>query len=111
MSFGEINELTKEQLVSALLGFFKVEELYGQIKYVPLSLCKRIGNKLWLTFLVTLSKVDIFKVRYKLMKSFHLNGAVHTISKGISPQKLSDIEQINIDGNDEYYQLIIIVRR
>ncbi len=106
-----INELTKKQLVSVMSRHFKVEELYGQIKYVPLSLLKRIGKKLWLTFLMVLSKIDIFKVRYRLITPLHLDGAVHTVSEGISPQKLSAIEQISIDGNGEHYQLIIVARR
>ena len=106
-----INELTKKQLVSLLSKRFKVEEIYGQIKYVPLSLSKRIGKKLWLTFLVILSKIDVFKVRYRLVKSFHLNGAIHIVSEGISPQKLSDIERIGLDDKSEYYQLIIIARK
>ena len=106
-----INELSKEQLVSVLSKRFRVEELYGQLKYVPLSLSKRIGKKLWLAFLLVLSKIDIFKVRYRLVKDLRLNSAVHTVSDGISPLKLSGIRRISIDGNDEYYQIIIVVRK
>jgi len=106
-----IGELTKNQLITLISRYFKLEELYGQMKYVPLSWSKRITQKLWLSFLRVLAKVDILKIRYWMMNSFRLNCAVNAVNKSFSTMELTDIEKTDFEDGNSYYQLIVVARR
>ena len=106
-----IGELTKKQLMTLISRYFKLEELYGQIKYVPLSWRKRLIQKLWLSFLRVLNKIDILKIRYWVVNSFRLNGAVNAVNKSLSTMVETDMEKTAFEDENEYYQLIVVARK
>ena len=106
-----VGELTKKELMALISRHFKLEELYGQIKYVPLSWSKKLARILWHSFLETLSKIDIFKIRYWVVNRFRLDGAVNAVNKSFSTQELTDIEKSGFEDENEYYQLIVVARK
>lgn len=106
-----IGELTKKQLMALISRYFKLEELYGQMKYVPLSWRKRLIQKLWLSFLRVLSKVDILNIRYWVVKTFRLTGAVSAINESLSTMVETGMEKTGFEDENEYYQLLVVARK
>ncbi len=106
-----IGELTKKELMGLISRYFKLEKLYGQIKYVPLSSGKRLTQKLWLFFLKALNKLDIFKIRYWVVQKLHLDEAVNVVNKSFSTMEQTDIENSDFEDENSYYQLIVVARK
>ena len=106
-----IGELTKKELLGLISRYFKLEELYGQIRYIPLSWNKKLARGLWHIFLEVLSRVDIFGVRYWVVKRFGLDAAVDAVNEGFSTQEETGIEKSDFEDENEYYQLIVIARK
>ena len=105
------NELTKSELLTLVSKYFNIEQLYGQLRYIPLSLAKVVGKWLWLSFLTILGRLDVLKVRYWIMKTFHLEEAISVVNRGISAMKLSSIDKITPNNKSQYFQLILVARK
>jgi ubiquinone/menaquinone biosynthesis C-methylase UbiE len=106
-----IGEMTKKELLSVISKYFKLQDIYGQQRYVPLSLFQKINKALWLGFLVTLGKVDILKLRYRLAKIFHLDSKVDAVNSGLSVMKDTGMEKTDFTDHNDFYQLMIIARK
>lgn len=94
-----IVELTKSEFLELISKYFKVDEVYGQIKYKPLSWSKRL-----ITFVI---KVDLFKFRYKVISKLRLKN----INKAFSCIDLSAIEKIGCEDENNYFIIIAVARK
>jgi len=106
-----IGELTKKELLELISRYFKPEELYGHLKYVPLPRQKRFIKKLWISFTETLAKLDILGLRYRLLGFFHLNKRLGTFSHSLSTIVETDMEKSDFHTENEYYQLLVVARK
>ena len=106
-----IGELTKKELLNLISRYFKLEELYGHLKYVPLPRRKRLIKKLWVSFVIALSKLDIFGIRYWVVKRLYLNGAVKSVSQSLSTMVETGMKKSDFEDENDYYQLIVVARK
>lgn len=95
-----INELSKKELVAILRRNFKLEEIYGQTKYVILPWYKKI--------IKLIAKLDIFKIRRKIVQLLKLNFFFH---KHLAPMEYSSIEKVDFDSPNDYYVLIAVCKK
>lgn len=106
-----IGELTKKELLNLISRYFKLEEIYGHLKYMPIPNRKRLFKKLWAAFTLALSKIDISGVRYWVLKKFNLNNAVRTVGQSLSTMVETGIEKSDFRDENEYYQLLVVARK
>lgn len=95
-----INELSKKELVAILKQNFKLEDIYGQTRYVMLPWYKKI--------IKLIAKLDIFKIRRKIVQFLKLNFFFH---KHLAPMAYSSIEKVEFDSPNNYYVLIAVCRK
>jgi len=95
-----IHELSKKEFVNLLQKYFKLEELYGQTKFVVLPWYKRI--------IKTLMKLDVFKLRRIIVKVFGLKLFIH---KNFSPMKYTPLEKVDFDSKNDFYMLVGFCRK
>ena len=105
-----VGELTKKELINLLAKYFELEELYGHLRYVPLPRRKHFTKKLWVSFTEALGKLDIFGIRYWVIKRLRLNSAVKTVSQSLSTIFETDMEKSDFEDENEYYQLLVVAR-
>ena len=94
-----IHELSKKEFVDMLQKYFKLDELYGQTKFVVLPWYKR--------FIKFLMKLDIFKLRRIIVKAFGLKLFIH---KSFSPMKATALEKVDADSKNDFYVLVAVCR-
>ena len=111
MNKHHIGELTKKGLLELISRYFKPEELYGHLKYVPLPWWKRLTKKLWVSFLGALAKLDMLGLRHWMLKVFHLNKPVKTFSNSLSTMVETNIEKCDFEAENEHYQLLLVARK
>ena len=95
-----INELSKKEFIVLLQGYFELEALYGQTKYSPLPWHKRAIKRL--------AKLDVFKLRRRIVRWFGLKLFIHKI---LSPIAETPIELIPLHGANDYYVLLGVCRK
>ena len=106
-----VGELTKKELLDLMSRYFSLEGIYGQIRYVPLPWTKRLGKRGWVSFVALLGVVDVFRLRRYVIKKLRLDDAVKAVNQGLSPMKMTEIEKTDDEGDDDYYQLIVVARK
>jgi ubiquinone/menaquinone biosynthesis C-methylase UbiE len=106
-----IGEMTKKELLEAISKYFKLEDIYGQQRYLPLSLWQKTSKKIWVFSLITLGKIDVFKLRYPVGRLLHLDTAVDTVNAGLSVMKDTGMEKTDFTDHNDYYQLMVIARK
>lgn len=95
-----IHELSKKEFVSLLKKYFKIEELYGQTKYVELPWHKKA--------IKILAKFDIFKIRRLIVKLFGLKLFIH---KNFSPMENTSLEKTELNSKNNFYVLLAVCRK
>lgn len=95
-----INELSKKEFVTILRENFKLENIFGQTKYVALPWYK--------TAIKFIAKLDFFKLRRKTLKLLGLSWFVH---EHFTPMTDSSIEKIDFDSPGSHYILLIVCRK
>jgi SAM-dependent methyltransferase len=95
-----IKELSKKEFLSLLSKYFQLDSLYGQMKYIPPSSIKRA--------IKLIAKLDIFKIRHWIERIFKLRRYIHQF---FTLEVFSDIERLNTDEQNKYFNLIAVVRK
>jgi 2-polyprenyl-3-methyl-5-hydroxy-6-metoxy-1,4-benzoquinol methylase len=106
-----IGEMTKKELLEAISRYFKPEDIYGQQRYIPLSLWQKVSKKIWVFSLIVLGKIDIFKLRYPVGRLLHLDTAVDTVNTGLSVMQNTGMEKTDFTDHNDFYQLMVIARK
>jgi ubiquinone/menaquinone biosynthesis C-methylase UbiE len=106
-----IGELTKKELLDLISKYFKLEELYGHLKYIPPTPQKRATKKLWRIFTETFAIVDVFDLRHRLMKWSRFNRSVESFNSSLSNMVDTDLVKCEFDEENEYYQLLVVARK
>jgi ubiquinone/menaquinone biosynthesis C-methylase UbiE len=106
-----IGELTKKELLQAISKYFKLEDIYGQQRYIPLSPWQTASKKIWVFSLKALGKIDIFKLRYPLGRRLHLDAAVDNVNTGLSVMQETGMEKTDFTDHNDFYQLMVIARK
>ena len=106
-----IGEMTKKELLEAISKYFKPEEIYGQQRYVPLSAFGKIKQSLWVFFLKSVGKIDIFNLRYPVGSLLRLDTAVDNVNAGLSVMKDTGMERTDFTDKNDFYQLMVIARK
>ncbi len=95
-----INELSKKEFIEKIQHYFHVEELYGQTRYIPLSWKKKAIKRL--------AKLDIFKLRRKVVRALGVKNAVH---KALAPFVDSEIHSVALEDPNSFFVLIAVCRK
>lgn len=91
-----INELSKKEFIGIINKYFTATNIYGQAKYIPLPLYKKI--------IKSMAKIDFLGIRRIILKKAGLQFVVH---EHFSPMMTSPIEQIDFRPDNNYYVLLI----
>ena len=106
-----IGEMTKKELLEAISKYFKLEDIYGQQRYVHLSTWQKISKKVFVFALKVLGKIDVFKLRYPVGRWLHLDAAVDTVNTGLSTMQDTGMEKTDFTEKNDFFQLMIIARK
>lgn len=106
-----IGELTKKELLKLMSRYFKLEELYGHLKFVPLPWRKRFTKKMWVFSIELLTRLDVLGIRYRILEIFHLNKQIKTFSHNLSTMVETGMEKSDFQDENDYYQLLVVARK
>ncbi len=95
-----ISELSKKEFIALLEKYFNLKKLYGQTKYNPLPWYKKL--------IKAIAKLDVFKVRRRIVQWFGLKLFIH---KTLSPIAYTPIERIALEAPNDYYVLVAVCKK
>ena len=106
-----VGELTKKQLLDLISLYFKPEEVYGQIKYLPLTWRQKLAKTAWIPFLTIVGKLDFLNLRYRIADLLHLHRLVVAVNNSYSSMADTSMEKTDFSDKNNYYQLMVIARK
>lgn len=106
-----VGELTKQELLELVGKYFTSEELYGQIEYQPLSSGMRLYKNIWFLFMKIIRRMDVFRLRFFIMRLIRIEAKITDTEQSFNTMIESDIEKIDLNGDEKYYQLLLVARK
>lgn len=95
-----IHELSKKEFVNLLKSNFSLLKLMGQTLYMPPAL--------WKKAIKILAKLDIFKLRRKIVKVLGLKLFVH---HALSIEDHTPLTEVSFDEPNKYFVLVAVCRK
>jgi 2-polyprenyl-3-methyl-5-hydroxy-6-metoxy-1,4-benzoquinol methylase len=102
-----VAELSKKEFLRMLQEHCVVEELYGHVKYRPVS----AGWRGLHTFLKFVSKADVFNVREKVLGASGYYSKVRALRRRFWPMMTTPLEFVSDWDNPTHAYLVAIVRK